>query len=132
MSRFLLWCLLIGVSSVSHSVPWGHLTLSQKDVLMEYQSVWHFLRPDQQQKLEAGAFRFAKAIPEDKIFFQEEYEKWLLLAPEDRRKLERRWSLFKALSSTERNRIKIGLSHLKKLPREKQESIRYLLREAEE
>ncbi len=132
MIRIMLFCLLFSVCSVTYARVWGVLTISQKELLTEYRSVWHLLLPSQQKILEAGAFRVSKANSESLIFFQAEYEKWLNLSPEARRELEKRWGLFKELPRAERQRIKIGLAHLKKLPREKQESIRYLLREAED
>ncbi len=132
MIRLVVCCLLVNFCSVTQAGPWGFLTPSQKDELAEYRSVWHLLMPEQQQILEAGAFRIAKANANSRIFFQQEYKKWLSLSPEDRRELKLRWDLYKELSSEERQRIRIGLAHLKKLPREKQESIRYLLRSAKE
>ena len=129
MISFMLFCLLFSLCSVTYARVWGYLTTSEKEVLTEYRSVWHLLLPSQQEILEAGAFRVAKANSENMDFFQKEYKKWLNLSPEARRELEKRWRLFKELPRAERQRIKIGLAHLKKLPREKQESIRYLLRE---
>lgn len=132
MIRLIVFCLLVNLCSVTHASRWGLLTLPQKNELAEYRSVWHLLTSEQQQILETGAFRIAKANSDTRNFFQEEYKKWLSLSPEDRRELKMRWGLYKQLSSEERQRIRIGLAHLKKLPREKQESIRYLLREAGE
>ena len=127
MIRFLLIFFCIGVHSLANAVSWGSLTSIQQEVLVDYRSVWHLFPSEDQSVLEAGAFRIGKADQASLKGFKEVYEKWVRLSSEERVELRSRWEAFLALPADERRRIKMGLRHLRKLPREKREFMRSLI-----
>ena len=127
MIRFFIICFCFMVHSLANSVSWGSLTPLQQDVLVDYRSVWHLFLSEDQSVLEAGAFRIGKADQDSLQGFKEVYENWVRLSPGERAELRSRWKAFLALPADERRSIKMGLRHLRKLPREKREFMRSLI-----
>ena len=127
MIRCLIICFCLMGHSLANCVSWGSLTPLQQEVLVDYRSVWHLLLSEDQSVLEAGAFRSGKADEDSLQGFQEVYENWVRLSPGERAELRSRWEAFLALPADERRGIKMGLRHLRKLPREKREFMRSLI-----
>ena len=126
MIRCLIICFCFMGHSLANSVSWGSLTPLQQEVLVDYRSVWHLLLSEDQSVLEAGSFRIGKA-DQDSLQGFKVYENWVRLNPGERAELRSRWKAFLALPADERRGIKMGLRHLRKLPREKGEFIRSLI-----